>query len=111
MTVMLRKGEGSANGDGSGWDRGFWRMVRYASVLLPAAWFAFSLKSDVKQLSVDMQLLRGEVRSLAARTFTREEAERILREANEEFARNAALHRISFRPFRLYGTRGTGDPP
>lgn len=100
----MANGNGNGNGNGIGWDAGFWRLVRYATIIGTGAWFAFSLKADVKGVGGAVDSLRVEVRQLAASAMTRSEAERLLDEANEVWAGEARLHRSSFRPLRM--TRG-----
>ena len=96
--------EGNGNGNGNGWDAGFWRFARYASIIGAGAWFAFSLRADVKSVGGAVDSLHVEVRQLADAAMTRNEAERLLDEANEVWAGEAKRHGATFRP--LHMTRG-----
>lgn len=95
----------AGNGYVRAWDHAFWRLARYATVIGMGAWFAFRIDAGVTKARGDLDSLRVEVRSLAAHSFTREEADRILQEANDEFARNADFHHYTFRPIHMDGAR------
>lgn len=91
---------GNGNGNG-GWDNGFWRFVRYATVIGGVMYAALTANSKLDRVELAVTSLRVDVKKIARDSMTKAEASRILNEANEVWATEARRHGATHRPLRL----------
>jgi hypothetical protein len=75
------------NGNGSAWDRGFFRFVRYVAVIGGCCWYMFRWEYKTTTLQGSVDSLSVRVDRLAIAALTRDEYHRVLRQANEEHRR------------------------
>lgn len=71
----------------NGWDAGFWRFVRYATVIGAGAWFAFTIKADIARVEAKADSLTLLATRIRAEMFSKTQGQRIMKESNEEHRR------------------------
>ena len=71
----------------NGWDVGFLRFVRYATVIGAGAWFAFTLKADIARVEAKADSLTLLATKIRAEMFTKTQGQRVMKESNEEHRR------------------------